>query len=84
MSRRLQRRALLRDAAAAAGAVILAAAGRTRAVSAGATGVLSGRVVLPGDPSYDASRTDFNQRFNIFPKAIVYCHSNADVANAIA
>jgi len=45
---------------------------------------LSGRVVRPDDPAYEAARRDFNQRFDVYPQAIVYCRTSADVANAVA
>ncbi len=44
---------------------------------------LTGRVVLPADPDYDSARLDFNQRFDVSPRAIVYCRSALDVANAV-
>jgi FAD/FMN-containing dehydrogenase len=47
-----------------------------------ATG-LTGRVVHPGDPGWDYARMNFNQRFDVQPRAVVYCQSVADVANAI-
>jgi FAD/FMN-containing dehydrogenase len=62
----------------------LGATWRPRTGIAGTSPSLSGRVVLPGDPDYDAARTDFNQRFNVYPQAVVYCQTTTDVANAIA
>jgi hypothetical protein len=44
---------------------------------------LTGHVVLPGDPDYDCARMVFNTRFSKCPKAIVYCRSPHDIANAI-
>lgn len=44
---------------------------------------LTGRVVLPGDPGWDDARKAFNQRFDVQPKAVVYCQSTNDVVNAV-
>ena len=44
---------------------------------------LTGRVVYPGDPGWDDARKDFNQRFDVQPRAVVYCQDVTDVANAI-
>ena len=41
---------------------------------------LSGYVVLPGMPDYDADRKLFNPVFDAYPVAIVYCESDLDVA----
>ena len=41
---------------------------------------LSGYVVLPGTPHYDADRKLFNPVFDSYPLAIVYCESDLDVA----
>jgi FAD/FMN-containing dehydrogenase len=84
LNRRHQRRALLRNAALGTGAALLAGAWRPLITSAGTTQGLSGRVVFPGDSDYDGARHDFNQRFNVYPQAIVYCQSSGDVATAIA
>jgi FAD/FMN-containing dehydrogenase len=81
--KRLRRRALLRRSIAVAGSALLAGAWRTRSGLAGNAPSPTGRVVLPGDPDYDAARHDFNQRFDVYPQAIVYCQSTADVSNAI-
>jgi FAD/FMN-containing dehydrogenase len=44
---------------------------------------LTGRVVLPGDPEYDAARTNYNLRFDAHPRAIVFCRTPRDVSNAV-
>jgi FAD/FMN-containing dehydrogenase len=44
---------------------------------------LTGRVIWPGDPEYEAARRGFNRRFSRFPAAIVVCGSVADVQNAV-
>lgn len=44
---------------------------------------LTGRVVLPGDLGYDAARTNFNLRFDVHPRVIVFCQTVCDVANAV-
>ena len=44
---------------------------------------LTGRVVYPGDPGWDDARKNFNQRFDVQPRAVVYCQNVPDVVNAI-
>ncbi len=44
---------------------------------------LTGRVVYPGDPEYDAARTNHSLRFDIHPRAIVFCRTPCDVSNAV-
>lgn len=44
---------------------------------------LTGRIVRPGDPAYKRARTNFNQRFNKFPRVIVFAQKTSDVVNAI-
>ncbi|WP_147371564.1 FAD-binding oxidoreductase, partial [Calidithermus roseus] len=44
---------------------------------------LTGRVVYPGDFGWDDARKGFNQRFDVQPRAVVFCQSTRDVANAI-
>ena len=44
---------------------------------------LSGYVVLPGMPDYDADRKLFNPVFDSYPVAIVYCESDFDVAQVL-
>ncbi|HHU16803.1 MAG TPA: FAD-binding oxidoreductase [Clostridiales bacterium] len=44
---------------------------------------LTGRVILQNSPDYDEARQNYNGRFNIFPKIIVYCLVTQDVVNAI-
>lgn len=38
-----------------------------------------GKVIFPGDPDYDAARTEFNPAFPEFPKIIVFCVCVADI-----
>jgi len=40
---------------------------------------LGGRIVLPGDPSYQVDRALFNPRYCACPAAIVYCSAEHDV-----
>jgi FAD/FMN-containing dehydrogenase len=42
------------------------------------------RIVRPGDPDYDSARADFNARFSLHPRAILYACSARDVADGIA
>jgi len=44
---------------------------------------LTGRVVYPGDPGYDAARTNVNLRFDVRPRVIVFCQTPCDVAAAV-
>ena len=44
---------------------------------------LTGRVVHPGDPGWDEARRNFNQRFDVQPRAVVYCQNVTDVVNAV-
>ena len=44
---------------------------------------LTGRVIWPQDPDYDAARQSFNARFSRFPAAIVVCDNTDDVQNAV-
>lgn len=44
---------------------------------------LTGRVIYPGDPKYDAARSDYNTRFSMYPAAIVFCNEVQDVVNAV-
>ncbi|AWI03589.1 FAD-binding oxidoreductase [Clostridium drakei] len=44
---------------------------------------LTGRIVLPGDPQYNADRQDFNSFFNKFPLIIIYAQETKDVVNAV-
>lgn len=45
---------------------------------------LTGRVILRGQPGYDAARQGRNSRLSASPAAVVFCRSAADVAHAIA
>ncbi|MDF9409157.1 MAG: putative FAD-linked oxidoreductase YvdP [Pelotomaculum sp. PtaB.Bin013] len=44
---------------------------------------LTGRIVLPNDPQYDAARQEFNTFFNRFPLVIVFAQETQDVVNAV-
>ncbi|MEL7654585.1 MAG: FAD-dependent oxidoreductase, partial [Bacillota bacterium] len=44
---------------------------------------LTGRIVLPKDPQYNAARQVFNTFFNRFPLVIVFAQETQDVVNAI-
>ncbi|MDQ2687018.1 MAG: FAD-binding oxidoreductase, partial [Armatimonadota bacterium] len=44
---------------------------------------LGGRVVLPGQPGYDAARQDHNARIVRAPAAVVFCRNAADIAGAV-
>lgn len=44
---------------------------------------LTGHIILPDSPDYNEARQNYNGRFNIFPKVIVYCMVTQDVVNAI-
>ena len=44
---------------------------------------LTGRVIWPEDPAYEAARQSFNARFSRFPEAIVVCDNTMDVQNAV-
>jgi len=44
---------------------------------------LTGRVVLPGDFGWDEARKAYDQRFDIQPRAIVYCQDVPDVVHAV-
>jgi FAD/FMN-containing dehydrogenase len=44
---------------------------------------LTGRIVLPKDPSYNVARQEFNTFFNRFPLVIVFAKETKDVINAI-
>lgn len=45
--------------------------------------VLTGHVVRPGDPEYDEARQDYNIRFDVHPRAVVFCNDARDVRNAV-
>lgn len=44
---------------------------------------LTGRIVIPGNPSYNTARMEFNRRFSKFPKVIVFCKRTQDVIHAV-
>ncbi len=45
--------------------------------------VLTGDVVWPGDPRYDEARQNYNTRFDVYPRVIVFCLNAEDVRNAV-
>ena len=45
--------------------------------------MLTGRVVYPGDPGWDEARKNFNRRFDVQPRAVVFCQNVTDVVNAV-
>lgn len=45
--------------------------------------VLTGDVVWPADPRYDEARRDYNTRFDVHPRVIVFCRDAQDVRNAV-
>ena len=45
--------------------------------------VLTGDVVWPTDPRYDEARQNYNTRFDVHPRVIVFCHNAGDVRNAV-
>ena len=45
--------------------------------------VLTGDVVWPADPRYDEARQDYNTRFDVHPRVIVFCRDAQDVRNAV-
>jgi len=44
---------------------------------------IAGDVILAGSPEYDESRKNYNGRFNIEPKCILYCKNENDVIKAV-
>ncbi|MDU8673770.1 FAD-binding oxidoreductase [Paenibacillus polymyxa] len=44
---------------------------------------LTGRIVIPRNPSYNMARMEFNRRFSKFPRVIVFCQRTQDVINAV-
>ncbi len=44
---------------------------------------IKGAVVAPGSPLYNEARLNYNSRFEIKPKSIVYCQSEDDVRQAV-
>ncbi|PQP88354.1 FAD-dependent oxidoreductase, partial [Paenibacillus sp. AR247] len=44
---------------------------------------LTGRIVVPGNPSYNTARMEYNRRFSKFPRIIVFCQRTQDVINAV-
>src|ERR1700722_11985328 len=47
------------------------------------TAKLTGDVVRPGDPGYEAARIGFNRLYSRYPEAIVFCADTQDVVNAV-
>lgn len=44
---------------------------------------LTGQIITPNDPEYDADRQIFNRAIQKFPQVIVYCYNEQDIRNAI-
>ena len=44
---------------------------------------LTGEVVRPGDPGYEAARIGWNRLYSRYPEAIVFCDDAQDVVNAV-
>ncbi len=44
---------------------------------------LAGQLLRPADPAYDAARRIWNGMVDVYPEAIVRCHSALDVACAL-
>lgn len=79
----LSRRELMRlGAAAGAGGLLLPEV--APAAIAGGTARLTGRVVRPRDPGYEAARIGWDRLFSHYPLAIAFCRSGRDAANALA
>jgi FAD/FMN-containing dehydrogenase len=70
------RRAFLKQIAA--GAVLVA----SRPSWAGADLPMC-RIVRPGDPDYDGARAEFNRRFDVYPRAILFACSTDDVVQGV-
>ncbi|WP_037176180.1 FAD-binding oxidoreductase [Rhodococcus sp. UNC363MFTsu5.1] len=49
----------------------------------GATARLTGEVVCPGDPGYEAARIGWNRLYSRYPEAIVFCCDAHEVVNAV-
>lgn len=47
------------------------------------TAKLTGRLVFPESPEYDAARQEYNTSFDRFPHVIVFAQDNQDIVNAI-
>src|SRR5215471_19135522 len=45
---------------------------------------LTGEVLRPGDPGYEAARIGWNRLYSRHPAAIVFCSVAEDVVNAVA
>ena len=45
--------------------------------------MLTGDVVWPADPRYAEARQDYNSRFDVHPRVIVFCLGAEDVRNAV-
>jgi hypothetical protein len=44
---------------------------------------LTGEVVRPGDPGYEAARIGWNRLYSRYPETIVFCCQTEDVVNAV-
>jgi FAD/FMN-containing dehydrogenase len=91
----LSRRSALKGLAVAAGAIPLLGSPLS-AVAApltsgggpadgGADGAatLTGRLVYPQDPDYDAARAGWDALFSTYPQVVVFCQNTDDVVNAL-
>lgn len=58
--------------------------GVPRAAAKATLAAMQGRLVLPGDDSYDQDRLLFNPLFNDYPVAIAFCATEADVTVVLA
>jgi FAD/FMN-containing dehydrogenase len=47
------------------------------------TAKLTGEVVVPGDPGYEAVRIGWNRLYSRYPETIVFCADAQDVINAV-
>ena len=47
------------------------------------TSPLTGEIVRPGDPAYDAARLGWNRLYQRHPEAIVFCGNTTDVINGV-
>ena len=71
------RRAFLRHLAV--GAALIA----SRPSWARASGLPMCRFVRPDDPAYEAARADFNRRFDVYPRAILFACNTDDVVSGM-
>jgi hypothetical protein len=84
--KRTSRRRFVASGSAALGSALARPMGATslaRASSQSQPGGLTGHVIWPQDPDYDAARQSFNARFSRFPAAIVVCDNTTDVQRSV-